>query len=84
MSADNAVYIRPMPDGRIAVKLINSLYAEDMSDSDLDKEFADAPQFNTMEDAYNEDERIQDEVANKGGYIEYGTEILKRKDAQPT
>lgn len=73
-----------MPDGRIAVKLINSLYAEDMPDSDLDKEFADAPQFTSMEEAYDEDERIQDEVANEGGYIEYGTEILKRKDAQPT
>lgn len=79
MSADNAVYIRPMSDGLYAVKLISSLYTEVMSDDEIDKEFLHAPKFVSLEAAWAEDERIQDEAELEGTYIEYGTEILERQ-----
>lgn len=80
MSADNAVFIRPMPNGKFAVKEINSLYPEDMtSDEEIDKEFAGAPQFNTEEEAWQADEAIQEQAEKDQRIIEYATQVILRR-----
>lgn len=79
MSADNAVYIRPLKNGKFAVKVISSYYHEDYTDEEIDEDFQNEKQFDTLEEAEDEDERIQDEWFNKGWIIEYGSEVIERK-----
>lgn len=83
MSADNAIYIRPMPGGKFAVLEISSFYTDGMTDEQIDKEFQHAPKFDTLEEAWEEDERIQETAEENGWYIEYGTEVLHRKTSKP-
>lgn len=78
MSADNAIYIRPLKDGKFAVECISSLYTEDMTEDQIDSVFKDSPKFDSEELAEIEMERIYDEYDSKGLYIEYGHEYLTR------
>lgn len=80
MSADNAIYIRPLKTGGYAVKCINSLYPEQINDEQIDSEFKDAPVFETLDEAWQHEEFIQEEYEDSGNYIEYGSEVLERKD----
>lgn len=80
MSADNAVYIRPMPNGKFAVKEINSFYPEELTtDEEIDKEFAGAPQYNTEEEAWQADEVIQEQAEKDQRVIEYASQVIPRK-----
>lgn len=80
MSADNAIYIRPLKTGGYAVKCISSLYPEYGNEEGIDEEFKDAPVFATLDEAWEHEEKIQQEHEDSGFYIEYGSEVLMRKD----
>lgn len=80
MSADNAIYIRPLKNGNFAVKCISSLYPDELTDEEIDENFADLKEFSTLEDARKEVYRIYDEYEKSCWIIEYGHEILDRKD----
>lgn len=80
MSADNAIYIRPLKNGGYAVKCISSLYPEYGNEEGIDEEFKDAPVFATLDEAWEREKLIQKEYEDSGSYIEYGSEILHRKD----
>ncbi len=83
MSADNAIYIRPLKNGKFAVDCISSLYHEEMTDEEIDAAFShleDSQLCETLEDAEKEIERIYDEYDRHGRYIEYGEDFIKRKD----
>jgi hypothetical protein len=79
MSADNSIYIREFPNKKFAVKCISSLYPEHLTDEEIDKEFENLQHFETMDEAWEEVERIEDEYNKNDWPIEYGTEILERK-----
>lgn len=80
MSADNAIYIRPLKNGKFAVKCISSFYHEEYTDEEIDKDFMGQKEFDTLEQAWDEEERIQDEWDKGGSYIEYGSEVIERKN----
>ena len=80
MSADNAVYIRPMPNGKFAVREINSFYYEEgLSDEEIDREFIGAPQYNTEDEAWQADEAIQDKAERDQRVIEYASQLIPRQ-----
>lgn len=82
MSADNSIYIRPLKNGKFAVKCISSLYPEFLTDEEIDNAFSrleDSQLCETLEAAELEVERIYDEYEKFGWIIEYGDEILERK-----
>jgi hypothetical protein len=79
MSADNAIYIRHLPNKKFAVKCISSLYHEEMTDEEIDSEFLAEKELDSLDAAYDEAERIDAEWDEKGWHIEYGWEELPRK-----
>jgi hypothetical protein len=78
MSADNAIYIRPLKNGKFAVKCISSFYTEGMTENEIDLEFENSTQFDSQESVDIEIERINDEYESEGMYIEYQEEYLTR------
>jgi len=83
MSADNAIYIRPLKNGKYAVDCISSLYPDDLSDEEIDSafdHFEDHQLFDSLEAAENEVDRIYDEYERNRWIIEYGHEILNRRN----
>jgi predicted DNA-binding protein YlxM (UPF0122 family) len=78
MSADNAIYTRPLKNGKYVVKCISSLYPDDLSDAEIDEAFEGSTEFDTIEDSDKEVDRIYDEYEKSGHIIEYGHEILHR------
>lgn len=81
MSADNAIYIRPMKNGEFRVKEIRSFYHEGMTDEEIDREFLNDFKIATTEDEADEIADVLCELIEKGGgYVEYGTDFIKRKE----
>jgi len=82
MSADNAIYIRELPNHNFAVKCIHSFYCEELTEEQIDESFQNLKTFDTLNEAWEEEERIQQQYAEDGMYIEYGSEVLLRKPEQ--
>jgi len=82
MSADNAIYIRELPNHKFAVDCISSFYPDDLTDEQIDESFQNLETFDTLNEAWEEEERIQQQYDEDGNYIEYGTEVLLRKNKQ--
>lgn len=82
MSADNAIYVRPLKNGKFAVKCISSLYPEDLDDEQIDSFFEGCDEHDTLEDAELIEDEIVEEYYTNSMVIEYGTEVLHRKDQQ--
>ena len=81
MSADNTIFIRPMKNGEFRVKEIRSFYHEQMSDEEIDREFeCDSEIAETEEKADEIAETLLDLIEESGGYVEYGLDLLPRKD----
>lgn len=82
MSADNHAWIRPLKNGRWAVRVISSLYPEDegWTDEALDAEFKDAPQFKTKDEAWTAAFNMIEEEESQGRYVEYGVALCPRKE----
>jgi hypothetical protein len=81
MSADNAIYIREI-DGQYRVKELHSFYYDTppcMSDEEIDANFSsDFKTASTLEEAEDVADLMIMTIEENGGYVEYGTEIIKR------
>lgn len=78
MSADNAIYIRPLKNGKFAVECISSLYIDQphkWTDEEIDEVFENSEIVDSMEAAREVEKRLYEETF----LIEYGTEILERR-----
>ncbi len=80
MSADNAIYIRPMLNGNWRVACLGTFVADSLNDEQIDEQFANAPEFGTLSEAWSEEDRIQDKSELDGCVIEYGSEIISRQN----
>lgn len=80
MSADNAIYIRQLSNGKYAVRdcsYSDLSYGDGLTDEEIDERFEGASSFNTSFEAVNEAGRLEDESY----IVEYGIISLVRSES---
>lgn len=79
MSADNAIYIRQLPDGKYAVRdeSYSALSCDSLTEDEIDSCFTEADvYFNTFDEAVGAAGKLEDETY----IVEYGIIHLPRKE----
>lgn len=80
MSADNAIYIRPMKDGKFRIKELRSFYGHSLTQDQADSYFfSEYEESETEFEAEEIAEKLIEKIEDGGGYVEYGTEVLARE-----